>query len=213
MAFRLPRLPDDIELVEPTRRASFKFQRWWQSVMKAIETQETAQDELLEAIIAAQAAADAANEAAAAAQTAADAADTAAGGAQVAADNAQAAADQAAADSSLASSGTIGLTMTATDAGASATITASAHTRAYGDGTSVAVSGGAVTGLLYSTTYYVYYLDPTRAGGAVTYLASTDPADAVQSGSVHSVGAVGTPAAAGPPEDGTPWNAPGLPYI
>jgi len=69
-----------------------------------------------------------------------------------------------------------------------------------------------VTGLSYSTTYYIYYLDASRAGGAVTYQASTDPADAVQSGNVHSAGAVETPAALGAPLDGVPWYASGIPY-
>jgi hypothetical protein len=50
MAFRLPRLPTTDEIVEVSRRPSVKFQRWWQSVIQKIETQEAAQDQMLEDI-------------------------------------------------------------------------------------------------------------------------------------------------------------------
>ena len=102
------------------------FQSKWQRAMEEIENS-------VNAVIDAQNAADAANAAAAAADAAAAAADSAAAAAQ-------GAADTVAADSSLASSGVSGLTMTATDAGADATITISAHTRIYGDGTSVSLA-------------------------------------------------------------------------
>lgn len=197
MAFRLPRLPDDIEIIEPSRRATFKFQRWWQSVVSKIETQEGTQDELLAAVIAAQAAADAANAAAAAAQTAADEA-------QAAADAAQGAVDDASAAQNLLASGTSGCTITASDAGSNATITISAHDRIYGDGSSVGVLGGSVAGLSYTMGYYIYYSDPSRTGGAVAYGASTDPNAAVQAGAIHSVGAVATPASLGSPTFGSP---------
>lgn len=185
-----------------------RSQFWLQSVLQQLNDEFGA----LAAAQAAQAAAEAADAAAAAAQTAADNADAAAGGALAAAGTAQSAADQAAADASLASSGTIGATLTASDAGSSVTITVSAHTRAYGNGDTVSVDGGTVTGLSYGTVYYVYYLDPARAGGAVTYQASTDPSDAVQIGTVHSAGSAATPLAAAPDQDGRAWNAPGLPY-
>lgn len=67
MAFKLPRLPRDIELVDKTGRPSIRFQTWWQSVVQAIEAQEAAQAAILEQlqdqlaqILAAQAAAAAA---------------------------------------------------------------------------------------------------------------------------------------------------------
>lgn len=47
MAFRLPRLPETAEIVEANRRPSIKFQRWWQSVVNKIETQEATQDQML----------------------------------------------------------------------------------------------------------------------------------------------------------------------
>lgn len=172
------------------------FQAKWQTVMENIESS-------VNAVIDAQNAADAANAAAAAA-------DAAAAAAQTAADDATTAAATAAADSSLASSGVTGLTMTATDAGADATITISGHTRIYGDGTSVSVTGGSVTGLAYSTGYYLYYDQASRLGGAVTYVATTSAATAAQTGDRHSLGAVTTPAAAGPPNDGNVNLPPGV---
>lgn len=71
------------------------------------------------------------------------------------------------------------------------------HNRVYGDGSSVAVTGGAVaTGATSGQTVRVYYNDPTRAGGAVTYLFTVDPAaPPVQKVNTHSVGAVLVPAA------------------
>ena len=62
--------------------------------------------------------------------------------------------------------------LSSTDAGASATISIAAHGLNMSVG-SVAYSSGSITGLAYSTLYYVYALDPTYAGGAVTYLATT----------------------------------------
>jgi hypothetical protein len=188
-------------LVDGQGRPTMQFQNWLQNALQRLYDEVGA----LAAAEAAQSAAEAANTAAGLAQTAADNANTAAG-------TAQGAADQVAADAGLASSGTVGATLTATDIGASVTVAVSAHTRVYGDGVSVAVGGGSVTGLAYASVYYIHYLDPSRAGGAVTYLASTDPADAVQSGDVHSVGAVTTPAPAGAPLDGVPWYASGIPY-
>lgn len=37
MAFRLPRLPKDLSLVDVQRRVSREFQQWWQKAMEAIE--------------------------------------------------------------------------------------------------------------------------------------------------------------------------------
>lgn len=193
---RLDRLLRFDRVADANGMASGDLQAKWQRVMEEIESS-------VNAVIDAQNAADAANAAAAAADAAATAANTAAA-------TAQTAAETAAADSSLASSGVTGLTMTATDAGADATITISGHTRIYGDGTSVSVTGGSVTGLAYSTGYYVYYDQASRLGGAVTYVATTSAATAAQTGDRHSLGAVTTPAAAGPPNDGNVNLPPGV---
>jgi hypothetical protein len=189
--FSLPRIPSD--LVTP------EFQIWWQQVVEAIETQEGRQDEAIAAIAAAQAAADAAN--------------TAAATADAAATSAQATADDITSANELATSYVTGATITATDAGTDVTITVSAHTRHYpqpdGSTIDVAVSGGSLTGRAYSTTYYVYYDDPSRAGGAVTYQTTTSEATAAQIGDRHTVGGVSTPAAAGAPKTGGYTRPPG----
>lgn len=138
----------------------------------------------------------------AAANAAAVAANTAATAAQTAADNAQGAADEATATTAIANSYVSGVTITATDAGSNVTISISAHTRNYADGTNVSVNSGSITALDYSTTYYIYYDQASRAGGAVTYQATTSATTAAQLGDRHTVGSVATPAAAGPPATG-----------
>jgi hypothetical protein len=89
-------------------------------------------------------------------------------------------------------------------------VTISAHTRVYGDGTSVAVNAGSVLAQPYSTLVYIYYDDAARTGGTVTYLATTSQATAAQTGDRHLVGQVMTPAAAAPPTDGDYVGAPGF---
>jgi hypothetical protein len=132
--------------------------------------------------------------------------------ANAAAATANAAAMTVTAASSLANSYTTGLVLTASDAGASATISITAHTRIYGDGTSKAITAGSVTGLAYSTDYRVYYDDPTRAGGVVAFIATTSITTAAQAGDRHSVGAVKTPAALGVAIGGNPVFPPGFSY-
>jgi hypothetical protein len=158
------------------------------------------------AVTAAQAAATAAQASANAA--AADAASASADAATASA-SAQAAADQTA----LANSYVSGATITATDAGADVTISISAHTRYYpqsdGTTTSVAVSAGTIIGQAYSTFYYIYYDDPARAGGTVTYVATTSDVTAAQTGDRHTVGSVTTPAALAAPSGGSPIRPPG----
>jgi ribosomal protein L12E/L44/L45/RPP1/RPP2 len=201
-AFRLPRLPRNVPLItqgQPTQ----VFQQWWQSVVSKLEAQEGTQDDLIAAIAAAQAAAATAQAAAATAQTAATSAATDAATAQASADGANTVA-------ALTNSGVVGAVITATDAGANVTITISAHNRLYGDGTSVAVAGGSLTGRAYTTLYYVYYDDPARAGGAVSYQTTTSETTAAQTGDRHLVGSVTTPAAAGAPSGGNYVLPPGL---
>lgn len=192
MTLRLPRLPS-------SQPSWSKFQVWWQTVCQSIETQEERQDEAAGALAAAVAAIQAA-------QDAADAANAAAVAANTAADAAQDTAVAITEASALGNSFPVGATVGALDAGASATITISPHTRRYPqpDGTNVdvSVSGGSVTSLAYSTAFYVYYDDPTRAGGAVTYLATTSADTAVQTGDRHVVGGATTPAMGAGPTSG-----------
>lgn len=98
--------------------------------------------------------------------------------------------------------------------GATAQVTINDHTRVYTDKT-VAVTGDVLTGLEYGKAYFLYYDDPTRAGGAVSILATLDPTQAVTSDlypARHQVGGVTTPATAGdPPNTGGGTRPPGFP--
>lgn len=181
MALRLPRFIRDRKIVTDTGFAELAFLQWWDQAMTQIEVAINGIQDALTAAGIALAAADAA---------------------QDAADAAQGAADTVTNVAKLTTSGCSGLTLTATDAGSDVTINISAHTRVYGDGTSVSVNSGSLTGLAYSTLYYVYYDDPGFSGGAVTYLSTTDQLTAAQTGVRHLVGAVNTPAALGAPTDG-----------
>jgi hypothetical protein len=181
-----------LDRLNPSNSAGIAFQKLWQ---KNCESLEEALDNLESAVAAIQAAQDAAD----LANAAATAADTAAAAAQTTADGITEA-------SELSSSFVTGATITATDAGTDVTVTISAHTRHYpqpdGSTVDVSVNGGSVTALAYSTSYYIYYDDPSRAGGAVTYAATTSTATAAQIGDRHCVGGVLTPAAAAAPTGG-----------
>ena len=86
------------------------------------------------------------------------------------------------------------LPVTATDAGATASVDIASHTlsRSSGD---VSYSAGSITGLAYSTKYYVYTDDANFDGGAVTYATTTSKADIVGSLGRYFVSEVTTPAA------------------
>ena len=90
--------------------------------------------------------------------------------------------------------------LTAHDAGSSVTVSVASHTRIYSD-ESVSISGvTSITGLAYSTTYYAYYDDAARAGGAVTVALTTDStvaANSTTNPARHGLGTITTPAAAG----------------
>lgn len=74
-------------------------------------------------------------------------------------------------------------------------VTIANHDRIYGNGDVVPVTGGVVaTGYANPDVARIYYVDPARAGGVVTYLFTQDEEDAAQTGDVHSVGAVEIPA-------------------
>ena len=167
------------------------FERYWDSSMNQIEDilnqllsipiiQEALAD-LDTAVTNAQTAADTA-------QTAADAANTAAATANTAAATANSTATQAKSQSNLVSSYVTGLTLTAT----TTVVTVSAHTRVYADNTTVAVSGGTVSGLSPTTVYYIYYDDASRSGGSVTFVATTSEGTAAQTGNRHLVGKITT---------------------
>lgn len=200
MVLEVPPLPQGQPIADKDGQPSLAFTVYWQQVIGGIV-------DAINSVAAAQAAADAANTAAAAADAAATAAGTAA-------TNAQTTADDIAASNEIGTSFVSGATITGTDAGADVTITISAHTRHYpqpdGSTVDVAVNGGSLTGRAYSTLYYVYYDDPTHAGGAVSYASTTNDTTAAQLGDRHLVGSVLTPAALGAPTGGGTVRPPGV---
>lgn len=107
-----------------------------------------------------------------------------------------------------------GLTVTGVADGATASIVISAHTRTYTD-EAKAIDAGIVSGLEYGKTYSVFYDDPDRIGGAVTYQVTLDPPQAVTSAAHpfrHLVGVAMTPATdLDPPTTGGGTRPPGWP--
>lgn len=101
--------------------------------------------------------------------------------------------------------------VSATDAGSDATIAIAAHTRRYGDGTTLAVGAGSITGLAYSTLYTVYYDDPTCANATPTYQASTELEDGQPNAADgrHYVDQITTPASGGGGTSGGGYLPPG----
>lgn len=81
--------------------------------------------------------------------------------------------------------------VTATAGGGTATISIASHTVQYGHGL-VTYSAGTISGLLEDTNYFVYADDPNYAGGAVTYLASTNGQNITANLGRYFVGAVRT---------------------
>jgi hypothetical protein len=183
-AVKLPRIKSSLPIVDSQGRVNNLFLRALNEVIEAAESQIGA----LQAAVDAQAAAASAAASAATANTAATNVTNA---------------------TALANSFVTGLTITATDAGSNATITISGHTRNYADGTSVSVTGGSITALAYSTDYWIYYDQASRAGGTVTYVASASVVGNGTAPDRHFVGAVRTPAGGGGPSNGNPVVPPG----
>lgn len=201
VAVEFERLAAQQRLVNGDGTPSLSFTIYWQKVVEKLEQTLTDLTDTVAAIQAAQTAADNANAAAAAADLAATNAATAT-------------TELATADQLRTSYVDPTNIITASDAGTDATIAIGAHTRKYpqtdGSTVNVSVNAGNMTGLAYSTQYFVYYDDPTRAGGAVTYVATTNSSTAAQVGSRHLVGAVTTPAALGAPTPGGTVRPPGI---
>lgn len=199
-----PVLWDDLtgntDIVGVTFRANFD------SVMSTKQT-------LLNAIAAAaKVLADAAAADAAAADAAAAAAAADAAAADAAAAAAQADADEVIKNDKISASATEpSVVISAADVGSDCTITIAAHTRRYGDGTTLAVSGGSITGLAFSTTYAVYYDDPTTADTTPTYVATTTLKNAQPNSASgrHYVDQVTTPADGGGSSSGGGYLPPG----
>ena len=100
----------------------------------------------------------------------------------------------------IAASGLISLqnisTALSSTAGAStATVDIAAHNVQMDFGP-VAYNSGSIAGLDLSTTYWIYASDPNSDGGAVTYLATTNPNNVISKNN-YFVGKITTPAALG----------------
>jgi uncharacterized membrane protein YgcG len=188
MALRLPRLPSGM--------FPQQFQVWWQRVVEALEKAvtdivavNTAQSGIIADLTAQLALIQAA-------QT-----------------TATAAARESARINSYTSPTNL---LTAADAGTDASITVAAHTRVYPvqgsvDVANVAIAGGTVSGLAFSTQYAVFYDDATLAATAPTFQATTTLASA-QVGAAegrHFVGIVTTPADGGGSTTGSGGYPPG----
>lgn len=170
---RLPRLPvnwrDQPEL----------FERYWDEAMSRLETTLNAILQIPEL------------------QAAIDEAKAAAKNANDAADSVKAEADTQAKESSIVTSYVSGADPVVT-ASALGSVTVSNHNRVYGNSSinpTVSVTGGVIpTTATPGQTVRIYYSDPTRSGGSVTYQYTIDPAPPpVQGGDIHSVGAVVIP--------------------
>lgn len=182
---RIPTLTQAQPIVDTERKATNEFLRTLNGVLGQIGYAlnqilvlpiiQQAIEDLGTATVAAQAAAEAA-------QIAADAATAAAAGAS---GSAAANARETALQSSYIDPNRV-LSSTPT------TITIDGHTRYYGDGTSAVVAGGTATATDTLDVDYVFYEDPARTGGTVTYFVSTEPP--TQTGDTHVVGAVTVPA-------------------
>jgi hypothetical protein len=83
------------------------------------------------------------------------------------------------------------LPLTATSTASTATISVASHTLQYGYG-QVSYNSGSISGLNTSTNYYVYADDPNYGGGAVSYLATTNPQTIVANNGRYYVGSIQT---------------------
>lgn len=83
------------------------------------------------------------------------------------------------------------LPLSATSTATVSTISIASHTLQYGYG-SVAYSSGSITGLTPNLNYYVYADDPNYAGGAVSYLATTNAQTVTANNGRYYVGSIVT---------------------
>jgi hypothetical protein len=182
MAFKLPRLPLNWQKQEGL------FERFWDNSARELE-------KVLNQLLSIPLIQDALADLEAATQAAQDAADAA----QTAADTANDATDAVTAETSLVNSFIVAGSFTAPliSADSSGNITIASHTREYGNGDTVAITGDTIaTAGTNPDVVRVYYDDPTRADTTPTFLHTIDPAaPPVQSGDRHSVGAVVIPSA------------------
>jgi hypothetical protein len=203
-SFRLPRLPVN------WKEQPQLFERYWDETLLQIEKTLNA---ILDIPVIKQAVQDA-QSAAVNAQQAAETAQQAAENANSNAGSASEAAAAAAQEASLVNSYVSGYSGSLITASATGIVNIAQHTRVYGDPSinpSVTVNGGSInTGAQQGDVLRIYYNDPTRAGGNVTYKFTNDSlgdAPPAQKGVLHSVGAVLIPASGN--NNGKPLRPPG----
>lgn len=190
MTLRLSRLPTN------WKDQPQLFERYWDETLNQIEkniNQLLSVPIIQQQLAATQTAVVAAQAAAAAAMLAADTAQTAANTVTTTANN-------TAREASLSTSYINVVTSPLISVTSGGVVTIQTHTRVYGNTTlnpSVSVTGGSVaTGAASGAVIRIYYVDATRAGGAVSYLYTVDGVNPppVQTGDTHSVGVVTVPA-------------------
>lgn len=184
MGLRLDRL-------NRTNSSGVAFQRLWQRNCEAHEAANADLQSQIDAIAAAQAAA-------AAAQATANTANTNAA-------TAQSTANTVTINDKITASWTVPAgVVSAADAGSNVTITVAAHTRMYGDGSQVSVSGHTFTGKAYATDYGIYYDDLTASDTTPPYQITTNLTRAQNAFAPgrHRVAVVTTPASGSPPTTG-----------
>jgi chemotaxis protein histidine kinase CheA len=203
--YNLPRLPAGTKIVYPDGSSSMEFATFWDQfarvIEKIVDDLTAVDDDLTQAVLDIQAAQADATQAiadAAAADAAAAAAQTDATQAITDAFNAQTTVDETTRDLTIFTGySTPGEILTATDAGGTASITIDNHTRKYKAGVSdVSITGTTLTGLSFSTQYFIYYDDTTRSDTTPTFVATTDfdTASPQAADGRHYVGTVMTPA-------------------
>jgi hypothetical protein len=83
--------------------------------------------------------------------------------------------------------------LSAAESGGFGSITVANHDRVYSDGLTIDIPGATIAGLLTDTVYMVYYDDIGRTGEAITFVATTDTAEAQAGAGRHSLGRIRTP--------------------
>jgi hypothetical protein len=137
---------------------------------------------------------------------------TATQNAQNAANNANSAASAVTSETSLVNSYPSNFTAPLISADSLGNVTIVNHNRVYGDSVinpTVSVIGATLTTAATPLSIVrIYYVDPARTGGAVSYLFTIDPTiPFAQTGNIHSVGAVEIPTAGS--QDGNSLHPPG----
>lgn len=224
MTLNIPKLQYTIPMVLSSGVPTQTFQRWWQEVADNIVTSVNGLADAVADITTLQTQMnDRITEIAAIQSDLSDqlaqiiAAQNAAAAAQTSADNAQTTASTAEKNDKISASVTSpSQVLSAFDAGSDATINLAAHTRLYGDNTTLpGIASATFTGCAYGTTYAVYYDDPTTSNTSPTYVLTTILSDAMfnRADGRHFVGQITTPIAGGgstsgglmPPGGGGPY--------